>query len=154
MTFVLIPLQIIRSLEKAYHQPNRDIEKGGIILGLRKKDAIEVTAVTFPSKKDIGTPTRFHRSHEFHQQTAMSEWQRSKGTIDWVGDWHTHPNSSAHPSSIDQREWRKITAHTRKQMLFLIVGHNSQFYALQNEPAGKWIKLGVIERDKTNILLK
>ncbi len=154
MTSVLVPLEVIHLLRRAYQQPNLHVEKGGIILGLRKKDAIEVTTVTFPAKKDIGTPTRFHRSNEFHQQTAMREWRRSKGTIDWVGDWHTHPNSCANPSTIDQREWRKITAHTRKKMVFLIVGNSSITYALQNTAAERWTKLEAFERDKANILLR
>lgn len=154
MTSVLIPIQIIKSLRKAYRQPNRHIEKGGILLGMRKVGAIEVTTVTFPTTQDIGTPTRFHRSDKFHQKTAMDEWRNSGDTVDWIGDWHSHPNASPIPSQIDKDEWKRIVRHTRKDMIFLVVGRKSIFAALQKVLEHSPKKLTIIQKDTENILLQ
>jgi len=42
--------------------------------------------------------------------------------MDYVGEWHTHPESGPAPSSLDFCEWRKICKRRKEMMLFLIQG--------------------------------
>ncbi len=42
--------------------------------------------------------------------------------MDYIGEWHTHPETEPTPSSIDKREWRKICHTKNEPMVFLIAG--------------------------------
>jgi integrative and conjugative element protein (TIGR02256 family) len=40
-------------------------------------------------------------------------WKKSKGKIHYIGEWHSHPNASSEPSSIDNKSQSEI-ANDRK----------------------------------------
>jgi integrative and conjugative element protein (TIGR02256 family) len=39
-----------------------------------------------------------------------------------VGEWHSHPEESPSPSSIDIRSWKEITRDRAAPMAFMIIG--------------------------------
>src|SRR3546814_20615834 len=84
--------------------------------------AIQITDLTYPSGWDKATPALFKRSALGHRITALRAWKSSGGTVDWVGEWHTHPFASSNPSSVDLRSWRKLAKHSRRPMAFIIAG--------------------------------
>jgi integrative and conjugative element protein (TIGR02256 family) len=52
----------------------------------------------------------------------MAKWRISDETMDYIGEWHTHPESNPQPSTLDLDEWRKICARRQDPMVFLIQG--------------------------------
>ena len=42
--------------------------------------------------------------------------------MDYLGEWHTHPERAPIPSAIDRNEWKVIAAARTTPMLFLILG--------------------------------
>jgi integrative and conjugative element protein (TIGR02256 family) len=71
---------------------------------------------------DTGTMFAFRRSSNGHSNLALRRWRESNQTIDWIGEWHSHPESNPTPSQIDLRSWKLITRDRSAPMVFLIVG--------------------------------
>jgi integrative and conjugative element protein (TIGR02256 family) len=42
--------------------------------------------------------------------------------MDYLGEWHTHPEEKPIPSFLDISEWRKICSARKERMIFVIVG--------------------------------
>lgn len=107
-------------------------ERGGIFIGLRRGPHIEIKEATLPMRWDIGSMFSFRRSSRGHQDVALRRWRDSSQTMDWVGEWHSHPQAIPTPSGIDLGSWETITAERSSPMVFVIVGY-----------AGRWIGLTV-----------
>jgi len=107
-------------------------EAGGILLGFRRASHLHVTIATPPGPRDLRTKFSFSRDDESHQRIALSEWLRSEETMDYIGEWHTHPESHPQPSSLDVREWQQICRRRAEPMIFMIQGI-----------LGSWIGFGV-----------
>jgi integrative and conjugative element protein (TIGR02256 family) len=118
----------------AWRQGPNQAEAGGILLGTRRGRHFEVLAATPPFSADRRTRNSFFRSPVGHQERATQMWQLSGGTTDYLGEWHSHPESSPTPSHIDIREWRKIALAEgpRRPILTVIVGTQALAVQLVN----------------------
>lgn len=152
MTHVLIPKSILRQSRAYLDNQRGNVEHGGLLLGMRKPSAIQVHSVTFPEKWDVSTLTRFHRSQRGHSNRAAMEWRASGETVDWVGEWHSHPFGTCFPSSIDRHSWRKIVLHAQKPMVFLIFGRRDVYIGLQTSLSSNPMRLSTEEETNTDIL--
>jgi len=97
-------------------------EAGGILMGLRRGRHLEVTIATTPKREDKRTRIRFERISPFHQKFAIRAWRRLDRKLDYVGEWHTHPENRPRPSGIDRREWEELIRVNKRELLFIIVG--------------------------------
>jgi len=107
-------------------------ERGGILIGLRRGPHIEIKDATLPMKWDFSTLISFKRSPRGHQGVALRRWKESHHTMDWVGEWHSHPEKHPSPSSIDLHSWRAAAHERGEPMAFVIVGY-----------AAKWVSLAM-----------
>lgn len=145
LTDVLVPDALIESIRSYVRKTSTGSEQGGLLLGYRKEGAVQLHSATFPGHWDHASPTLFRRSARGHRMGALREWVRSMHTVDWVGEWHTHPGGAAQPSFIDLRNWASLTRHTGKPMTFFIFADTQHYVGLQEEPGRKVIELEVIE---------
>lgn len=102
-------------------------EAGGILLGryIAGCRDVVVDEVTSPMEGDRRTRFAFHRSPARHQAVIDSRWAASRGTCQYLGEWHTHPELSPTPSSVDLSDWRRRLRADRfdgDALLFVIVG--------------------------------
>jgi integrative and conjugative element protein (TIGR02256 family) len=116
---------------QAYRQltPNAP-EAGGILLGYRRGVHLHLVEATLPGAHDQRSRTAFWRRDPAHQNAATNGWTRTHQTLDYVGEWHTHPEAFPSPSSLDLQEWRDICTRTREMMTFLIVGTRDQWFGV------------------------
>lgn len=119
---VLIEGVVIDLISDYQQQGTSTPEAGGIFLGYRRGIHLHVVQATTPQPKDRRTRYRFDRHDQHHQAIATKEWMGSDGTIDYVGEWHTHPQTNPMPSALDISEWGKIHRNREFPMIFLIVG--------------------------------
>lgn len=105
-------------------------ERGGIFIGLRRGPHIEIADATLPMRWDFGSLVSFRRSARGHQAAALRRWRESEHTMDWVGEWHSHPEDAPRPSSIDLNSWRGIVRDRGAPMVFLIVGYSARWVGL------------------------
>ncbi|ESX66629.1 hypothetical protein X757_31220 [Mesorhizobium sp. LSHC414A00] len=147
MTQVLVPKSVLDKIREHENNWPRLSERGGLLLGYRKNDAIQIDSATFPGRWDYATPTLFRRSEQGHKLRALREWVRSGQTIDWVGEWHTHPGGVAEPSFVDRRSWRRIAGHTKRLMAFLIFNDTQMYAGLQSPHVSRVKKLTLDEEN-------
>jgi integrative and conjugative element protein (TIGR02256 family) len=82
---------------------------GGLFLGTRSVNVIEITGLTTPFPQDRATLTSFTLKDPLHQSIVDSQWRLSGGVINYIGDWHTHPEKDPTPSYIDKEYWKRLT---------------------------------------------
>ncbi|TSD72230.1 hypothetical protein FFI39_015330 [Janthinobacterium sp. KBS0711] len=103
-------------------------EAGGILLGYRRGDHLHIVEATCPQTADRRSLFRFFRCDRYHLNTAIKRWQDSDSKIDYLGEWHTHPETFPSPSYIDLSEWRKISDRVLIPMVFMIVGMDGSLW--------------------------
>ncbi|ACB83237.1 hypothetical protein Mpop_5141 [Methylorubrum populi BJ001] len=155
MMSVIIPHRIFDQIVSHGNDWSPDKERGGIILGFRKHEALQATKVTFPSIWDFSSSTRFKRSSRAHSFRAIKEWIGSGQKVDWIGEWHTHPRGvPAIPSSVDQESWTRIAAHTKKEMLYLIFSEQEMYVGLQDPAGSRPTSLSLQDSDENFLLFR
>ncbi len=87
------------------HAPN---ETGGILIGRRRGEVVEVLAVSDAGPNAISEPARFERDGEYCQAYLERTVRELGGGVDYVGEWHSHPGSSATPSTRDTASFAEI----------------------------------------------
>lgn len=103
-------------------------EAGGVLLGrfiLNSRNVI-IDEITTPTAKDKSTRVYFLRDADSHQELITSAWQRSGGTCNYLGEWHTHPEPVPSPSRQDIRNWKNILKngiYSSNRLFFAIVGY-------------------------------
>ena len=129
---ILIECRVLRVFDKHRQRCSTAPESGGILLGFRRQNHLHITDATVPNERDEQMRHFFSRSAHFHQSVARAKWQSSGGTIDYLGEWHTHPELAPTPSAIDKRGWMEISHFRKAPMVFVIVGERN----------GLWVGLG------------
>lgn len=127
-SFVLVEWPLLHAVF-AWRQNSSDApEAGGILLGLRRGDHVHVRGLTQPGPDDRRSRTSFHRARAFHQEQALQQWRASGGMTDYLGEWHTHPESAPTPSGTDIAEWRALQRCYPDPLLFLIAGTGEEMW--------------------------
>ena len=103
-------------------------EAGGILLGYRREGHLHVTMATVPQPSDRRMRFWFSRATKHHQQEAVRHWMASNAEVDYLGEWHTHPEGRPSPSSLDRTEWRKIACERTSPMVFMILGWTGELW--------------------------
>lgn len=121
--FLLVEGHVRQALESYRQNLVTMPESGGILLGYRRADHLHVVDATVPSSHDRRARTRFFRSANHHQDAALSAWKKSGKRLDYIGEWHTHPEFKPSPSGLDLSEWIKLLERQpSKAMVFVILG--------------------------------
>jgi integrative and conjugative element protein (TIGR02256 family) len=108
------------------------VEAGGILLGFRRDTHLHVAIATPPGPLDRRRKFHFYRDVQFHAEIALSQWAKTQETMDYIGEWHTHPEDRPQPSALDLQEWRQICRRRNEPMVFMIQGI-----------LGRWIGVGL-----------
>lgn len=99
-------------------------ESGGILLGRRRGKHLEVLLATEPSPHDKRSTYSFLREATCHDEVAQQAWLKGERQIDYLGEWHTHPQTVPIPSGIDRAEWCKLVFQRPEKttLLAIVVG--------------------------------
>lgn len=121
--YLLIHSDVLDTFSTYKQEDNESLEAGGILLGNRRGPHIELLKITKPQTTDIRRRHSFDRSSIRHSDIAITEWKDSNGYIDYLGEWHTHPEENPQPSQIDITEMSLIASSRKSNlMLSVIVG--------------------------------
>lgn len=104
-----------------------DSEAGGLLLGSVHGAHMLVERATIPTAWDKRFRYLFERLPLGHEAIALARWAESRGTIRYLGEWHTHPEDYPRPSSVDVCEWKKLASIRldKRSMLAVIVGRKA-----------------------------
>lgn len=119
---ILVEMAVLDALAPYRQADSNSPEAGGILLGFRRGQHLHVVDFTPPQIGDTHSRIRFDRVSDAHQKIALDRWTTSNSRLDYVGEWHTHPELNPTPSRLDMREWKKIYSVRPAPMLFAILG--------------------------------
>jgi integrative and conjugative element protein (TIGR02256 family) len=140
--------EVVRRIRRFTAPPESDLEAGGILLGCRRGPHVEVLDCTEPMRLDRRTRYSFVRRDPGHQRAALAAWNTSGRTVNFVGEWHTHPEETPSPSRIDRNTWADVMRHREAEaQIFMIAGHSAFYCALGLQ--GRLTKMGVVAGEKS-----
>lgn len=131
--FIIVNASVMRQIGRHRQTARHHPEAGGILMGLRRGRHIEVTIVTTPKRTDKRTRTGFDRASPFHREFAVRAWRRFGRKLDYLGEWHTHPEHRPRPSMIDEAEWAKLIRGGKRELLFIIVGISGMWIGMSEQ---------------------
>ncbi|WP_051693053.1 Mov34/MPN/PAD-1 family protein [Marinobacterium lacunae] len=112
-------------------------ESGGVLIGERRGKAFIIQRATPPSKKDQAGRFRFVRNGSSHQQLVDEAYRKTDGTSNYIGEWHTHPQTIAAPSYTDYTNWSKALRGMGISVV-AVVGNMESWWGLHD--AGKFLQ--------------
>lgn len=107
-------------------------EAGGLLLGYRRGPHLEIVDASVPFPRDRRRRTFFDRCDPGHEKYMLKHWTHSGKTMDYLGEWHTHPEASPRPSYLDISEWRSVLRRARPPMAFVILGTSEMWIGCGN----------------------
>lgn len=127
---VLLESSVVATLDRYRQDAPAKPEAGGLLLGYRRGANLHVVTASEPRSTDSRSRFAFERRARGHQELADAQWRLTDGLIDYLGEWHTHPEDDPSPSAVDRAAWQTIVANRAPhRMLFVIVGRTGHFWA-------------------------
>ena len=106
--YLLFPKGLFQKIETALlqHYPK---EFGGIFIGYKSPDfdAVLVEDILLPDKYKNGK-AEFIRHPQSLNERLDALFKESNGRIEYLGEFHSHPNAPALPSKVDDKAMAKI----------------------------------------------
>lgn len=117
----------------AFKQCGSENESGGVLFGKKKVDCdtYYIIDISTPNENDKSSRFSFLRNAKAAQKIIENKWHESEGYVNYIGEWHTHPESNPAPSKTDIKTYKQISKD--KSSLFpisinLIFGNANEFY--------------------------
>ncbi len=126
---IIVNDKILDDIRRCYCS-NIKYETGGILFGKfnRENRVIEITEV-YELKTNFFSRIMYKRSARKAQKIINRRWHETNGAINYVGEWHTHPNMQAMPSSTDINSLKEITEKVKGVLpgtILIIAGKDNQ----------------------------
>jgi len=147
--------EALEQMSKYIQDERKKTEGGGVILGrfIIETNDIVIDFVTEPMPGDKRSRTRFKRGVKNHQAIIDKYWYISNGTINYLGEWHTHPEPIPNPSFIDVKSWKKMLSYDKfdsQCLYYIIIGTNEIGVWEGDRKALKFIQLKKIKTENNN----
>ncbi len=129
--------RILRVVEPAlrtfaeWQQKKGNLEAGGILLGKVFPAYDEIIQATAPVRCDLRKYFSFTRAKGPAQIKIDKAWNHSRGSMIYLGEWHTHRETNPSPSCEDKKMILKSLKETEMETDFLyliIVGMAGTFW--------------------------
>ncbi len=130
--FVRIDRSVLHTIEQYRQHGNNMPEAGGVLIGeVYGVQGIWVKAITVPASGDLASRISFVRRDVSHIRALESWYKKSGGKMQYLGEWHTHPQDRPSPSNIDYDSWKTLQISMKMEMidqsmLFLIASLGQQ----------------------------
>lgn len=117
----------------SYQQTHdNDFENGGILMGelYPKSNRIKITHILV-CEHSKNSKYELELNIKCLQKQMDKIWDKSNGTITYLGDWHTHPESNPKPSYIDYKTFVKnyfVSTFEQNVLLYMILGNRGNIW--------------------------
>ena len=117
---IVVGAAAIRALH-AYRQRPRAAERGGVLAGYRAgRRRWVVTHVSPPSARSLAGLFWVRRDRRDAQRFINRVFTEANGAVNYLGEWHTHPEARPSPSAPDRKMLRDLLATSRLEIDFLL----------------------------------
>ena len=124
---IIIPEVIVCELNRYYTDNTKEV--GGILLGRFVGGMLyEVTEIACINSQ-YSTRIHYQRDVIKAQSIINKRWRETMGEINYLGEWHTHPNMYATPSTTDLKSLSAImkqVGHVLPVVMLIILGANNK----------------------------
>lgn len=126
-------------------------ERGGILMGELYPKSQQIII-----SKAIEVPAESSGSYSYAMDVKAAKrimakvWKHSGRVTTYLGDWHTHPQSSPSPSFTDRITFTRNFRETdvpHGLLIYIVVGNHSQKWLWVGACAGLWTWKGNSEND-------
>jgi integrative and conjugative element protein (TIGR02256 family) len=111
MKVVQIPRTLYQAIFAAADEA-KPRETGGVLMGTHTEGgkSSQVTELVSGGPNAIATPSSFDPDQEFQQAAVDRLFLEHCGSLNYLGDWHSHPRGDPYPSQTDRKALRSIRA--------------------------------------------
>lgn len=118
---VVIMPKVIEKLQSYRQLSPVSREAAGVLIGERRENHIVIHAISEPGLGDIRSRFSVVRKSRHHQELVNELYHASGGMMNYLGEWHTHPEKFPAPSGLDKSSWYK-DINSSEPMVLIIVG--------------------------------
>lgn len=117
------------------------LETGGVLLGWRKGPDRIVAAVVGPGPRALHGRHMFLPDHAWQLTQIDQAFAGTGGDLDYLGDWHTHPDGAAELSALDRTTLQKLGRRTVDAVMAIAAptGEEGWTLAAWRQPRGRWL---------------
>lgn len=125
--------QVLSEKLLSYKQTNENSpETGGVLMGelYLKSNKIKITHILV-GELTSSSKYGLELNVKYLQKKIDEIWQKSDGTITYLGDWHTHPEIKPKPSFIDYKTFIKnyySSQFNQNILLYMILGNGDSLW--------------------------
>lgn len=102
------------------------LEAAGVLIGERRENHVVIHAISEPGPGDARTRFTVVRKGPHHQALVNKLHHASGGTMNYLGEWHTHPERFPSPSNTDKTSWQREIM-SEELMILIIVGQSAMW---------------------------
>lgn len=146
---IIIKEQVVDDIRK-YYWLNIKYETGGILLGKfnRESKSIEISEI-YELKINFFSKVLYKRCAKKAQKIIDKRWKETQGTINYIGEWHTHPNMLALPSKVDINSLKEINEKVKKILpctILMIAGKDEKISLIVQN--GNIIEMKILSKEE------
>lgn len=124
--------KLVNELLSYRQKKDSDSETGGVLMGelYPNSNRIQITHILV-CKHTTNSRYGLELNVECLQKQMNEIWEKSKGTITYLGDWHTHPEFNPKPSYVDYRTFVKNYYKSKFEqnlLLYIILGQEKEIW--------------------------
>lgn len=127
-----IDSKLVNELLSYRQKKDSDSETGGVLMGelYPNSNRIQITHILV-CKHTSNSRYGLELNVECLQKQMNEIWEKSKGTITYLGDWHTHPEFNPKPSYVDYTTFVKNYYKSKFEqnlLLYIILGQEEEIW--------------------------
>ncbi|MDF0582041.1 Mov34/MPN/PAD-1 family protein [Bradyrhizobium yuanmingense] len=123
---VWLASRVLQSMS-TYAQELRPLENGGILLGWRSGEDRIVVDLRGPGPLALHGRHCFVPDHKWQVAEIEKAFESSGGDLDYLGDWHSHPDDIAEMSNIDTATLLRIARKVSSPLMLIVAGSGSEW---------------------------
>jgi integrative and conjugative element protein (TIGR02256 family) len=105
------------------------LEAGGVLLGWRDGENRIVTGVLGPGPASMHGRFAFVPDHRWQVERIREVFAATSGDLDYLGDWHTHPDGLPAMSATDLSTLRRIARRVHRPVMLIAAGGTQEWTA-------------------------
>jgi integrative and conjugative element protein (TIGR02256 family) len=105
------------------------LENGGIILGWRSDEDLVIVDLRGPGPHALHGRHCFIPDHDWQVAEIDRAFEASEGNLDYLGDWHSHPDSVAAMSDLDSETLLRIARRVSSPLMLIVAGSGTEWSA-------------------------
>lgn len=123
---VWLSSRVMQSMRE-YVRDLAPLENGGILLGWRSGENRIIAELRGPGPLALHGRHRFVPDHEWQVAEIRRAFEASGGDLDYLGDWHSHPDGVAEMSDLDSATLLRISRQVSAPLMLIVAGGGTEW---------------------------